>query len=110
MAKELNYNISSEKHYTNKNKSHLIGVICPEVNSNYYAQLVNHLGASISKRGYNSILAVTGFEAEKEENYLNLFINQAVDGIILITENKDIQSITHKIKIPLEHTYCTDSG
>ena len=97
-AKELNYNINSEKNYVNKNKSHLIGVICPEVNSNYYAQLVTHLEASIAKRGYNSILAVTGFEAEKEENYLNLFINQQVDGIILITENQDIQAITHKIK------------
>lgn len=98
VAKELNYNINSEKLCANKNKSHLIGVICPEVNSNYYAQLVSSLGASIAKRGYNSILAITGFEAEKEENYLNLFRNQEVDGIILITENKNIQAITHRIK------------
>ena len=97
-AKELNYNVDSEKLCSNKNKSHLIGIICPEVNSNYYAQLVSALNASVSKRGYNSILAVTGFKAEKEESYLNLFKNQKVDGIVLVTENKNIQKITHKIK------------
>lgn len=90
IAKELNYDFNLEKNDKENEKSKVIGVICPEINSNYYTQLISSIGEKVTKKGYNYIVAVTDFKQENEGMYLELFKNQGTDGILLITENEDI--------------------
>ena len=96
IARELNYKLDTSA--AAKAKTHSIGVICPEVDSNYYTQLVSSIGSRISRRGYSYTVAVTDFSAEKEEQYLSYYGGLGVDGIILITENPRIQNIVVGIK------------
>lgn len=98
IAHDLNYDLGSAQADLPHKRNRSVGVICPEINSNYYTQLISSIGARISKRGYSYTVAVTDFKPEKEERYLEIFGNQGVDGIVLITENKDIQSIVGGIK------------
>ncbi|MEA4889641.1 MAG: LacI family DNA-binding transcriptional regulator [Clostridiaceae bacterium] len=98
IARDLNYDLGVTQTEFSTKKSCSIGVICPEVNSNYYTQLISSIGDRIAKRSYSYTVAVTDFKPEKEEHYLEFFGNQGVDGIVLITENKDIQNIVGGIK------------
>jgi len=82
-----------------------IGIICPEINSNYYAQILSVLEGDISRKGYYATVAFTNFLYENEKRALIDFIGQKVAGIILITEGHEIGSdlvaLKGKIKFPL---------
>ncbi|MDD3931067.1 MAG: LacI family DNA-binding transcriptional regulator [Eubacteriales bacterium] len=98
IARELNYHLPPpQKDGPGKNKQS-IGVICPEVYSNYYTQLISSIGAQITKRGYSYTFAVSDFKTEKEMDYLRIFGGQQIDGIILISENSQIQDTLEGIQ------------
>ncbi|MDW7658962.1 MAG: LacI family DNA-binding transcriptional regulator [Bacillota bacterium] len=98
VARELNYNMSALHGETSVNKSQTIGVICPEINSNYYTQLISSIGRQITKKGYSYTIAVSDFDRKKEEELLEVFGGQNVGGIILITESTDIHSVVSGVK------------
>lgn len=85
VARELNY-------ISNKNEMEFcgstlktIGVICPEIKSNFYATIVNTMGEAIKDAGYTMIVGLTNFKYEVELHYLNIFEQKKVDGIVFIT-------------------------
>ena len=67
-----------------------VGIICPEIKSNYYAQILSTLEGNASKNGYYTSVAFTNFLYENEVKALNNFIRQKMAGIILITEGNAI--------------------
>lgn len=95
IAQDLQYDMSPAKQSVEKKSGCLISVICPEINSNYYAQLVNSVGANITSRGFQYMVAVSDFSTEKEEAYLEMAAGQGIDGVVLISEseNRDIEPI-----------------
>ncbi|MBO5070537.1 MAG: LacI family DNA-binding transcriptional regulator [Roseburia sp.] len=96
IAKSLNYKTKEQKIIPSNEKT--IAVICPELNSNYYAQLLNHINEYIISKGYYSMLALSFFSAAKEAELLKEFIRKSVDGILLITENKHAAELFHQTK------------
>ena len=98
IAKELNYDIKGQLINQSVHKTGSIGVICPEINSNYYTQLVSSIGAQLTKKGYSYTIAVSDFDQNKEEQYLTFFGRQNMAGIMFITESSNIQNIVDGIK------------
>lgn len=62
----------------------LIGVIVPKINSESVSRITAGIGQVLSAQGYQMLLANTANDANKEVEYLELFENQPVDGIILV--------------------------
>ena len=83
IASELNY--FSRKFSENVvSKSYTIGLIAPEIESNFYSQLVSTIEKRITAQGYSLITGFTNFEYEEEVRFLNIFAHRGVDGIVLI--------------------------
>ena len=64
----------------------IIGIICPEVASYYYAQIVTLLSKQLQEKGYGHTLMLSGFSNEAEAQQLIQLAQMNVAGIILITE------------------------
>ena len=62
----------------------LIGVIVPKINSESVSRITAGIGQVLGRRGYQMLLANTDNVAERELEYLDLFQNQPVDGIVLV--------------------------
>ena len=75
----------------------LIGIICPEVVSHYYAQVVTHLSANIHKKGYGTIFLLSEFSPAMETVSLTQLVNLNVAGIVFITEQTDVCSIISSV-------------
>lgn len=67
IARELNYNLASLQTTAVSSKNRTIGVICPEINSNYYTQLISSIGRQIARKGYSYTIAVSDFERRYEK-------------------------------------------
>ncbi len=91
IAEELNYvpNLSA-KILAGKN-SKMIGMIVPEIDSNFFARMIFEVEHQLQKLGYFLLIANTQYNKEKEIQALNTFCTYNVDGIFLAcTINNDI--------------------
>ena len=105
IAKELNYVNIRKISKSNANINLNIGVICPEIRSNYYAQLISVIEKNLKQNGYSLVIGFSSFQFDNEVHYLSHFANNGVCGIIFITENDTIdealKNFNKKFNMPL---------
>lgn len=65
-------------------KSRLIGVIVPKISSESISNMVNGISQVLTKNGYHILLGNTENNIKKELEYINVFRNNHVDGIVFI--------------------------
>ena len=82
IANELGYTPDFSARAMVGKGTRLIGVIVPEISSNYYAQIVNCIENELTALDYSVIIGVTSFDARKEIRCVETLINRKVDGII----------------------------
>ena len=75
----------------------LIGIICPEIVSYYYAQLVTSLNACLQKKGFTTLVLLSAFSPEMEKRHLEQLIKLNVSGIIMITEQTNVAPTIHSV-------------
>lgn len=85
VADQLNYSYDASEE--TKKKIAAIGIVCPEIISSYYNNIVESLQTHLSLAEYDTILAVSNFSAEQEMHCIDLLIKCNVSGIICITES-----------------------
>ena len=65
-------------------KTRLIGVILPRVNSDSISSILEGISQSLSGTGYEMLLGATSNNPERELDFLRIFSNKRVDGVILV--------------------------
>lgn len=100
-AKELGiYPKYNKKFYDKK----VISVICPELSSAYFADLIAKINKEIESYNATTIISVTDFSAKKEAEMIEFFSSRKIsDGIIVLRAQTTIKKI-HNVPI-----VCYDS-
>ncbi|MFQ9798580.1 MAG: hypothetical protein ACLR23_06165 [Clostridia bacterium] len=91
IAQELGYLAArSEKRRGLCREAIVIGVICPELVSAYYARIVQMLGEVIEEAGGIMTVAVSLFDSEREQRQVQYCVQQqCVDGLIIVGHTGD---------------------
>ena len=84
VIEETGYHPSAQARILRTKRACLVGVVVPKINSESISRVTAGIGQVLSSRGYQMLLASTDNRPEKEIQYLKLFENYPVDGIILI--------------------------
>lgn len=66
------------------NRTGVIGIIVPKISSESVSRMVDGATALVSRQGLHPLLGNTSQDPEKEIEYLNVFQNRQVDGVLLI--------------------------
>ncbi|MEG1287408.1 MAG: LacI family DNA-binding transcriptional regulator [Clostridium sp.] len=84
-------------------KTNLIGVILPKISTETPPRVVEGITEVLSNYGYDVLIANTNLSIEKEIEYLKVFRNNQVDGIIFMaTKITDIHlEIMKEVKVPI---------
>lgn len=86
-------------------RSNIIGVIIPDINISYYADLVQHIYESAQAIGYESIVMFHHENPEKERKNLQFLVSLQVDGILICEtngrSNSDLINLLHKQGTPV---------
>ena len=77
------YRPSAQARMLRTKKACLVGVIVPKINSESISRVTAGISQVLSARGYQMLLAITDNYSKKELEYIDLFENYPVDGIIL---------------------------
>ena len=84
-------------------KTMLIGVVLPRINSDSISSIVAGIGTALNASGYEMLLATTDNNPEKELEFLRIFSNNRVDGVIFIATvfTKEHRKILKNMTIPV---------
>ncbi len=106
IAREMNYvpNVTAQSLVGKKSRS--IGLILPEIRSNYYAQISNYIDDELRKRKYSMIIGLTDFMYEEEARSLKVLSSRRVDGILFTSLmhnkiEKNLRYVKNTYKIPI---------
>jgi LacI family transcriptional regulator len=79
-------------------KTKTLGLILPDITNPFFPELIKAIEDNAHKNGYTVIIGNTDFSLEKEQNYINTFIANRVDGVILTSTVDDNSAIHNKLK------------
>ncbi|MDO4155978.1 MAG: LacI family DNA-binding transcriptional regulator [Oscillospiraceae bacterium] len=84
VIEQTGYTPSPSAQMLRTGKNHLIGVIVPRINSEPVAEMVEGITRIMTQSGYHILLANTSNQVEKELEFLKVFRNNNVDGVIFM--------------------------
>lgn len=88
-----------------QSKSKTIGVILPEIENNFFSQVMNGVEDIARQKGYHVLIYVTHEDQALEKEVMQLLQNGRVDGVMIsisnTTRNTDHLNAYHNTSIPL---------
>lgn len=97
-ASKLNYKRNRIASSLRSGKTHVIGVIIPSAEINFFGSVVHGIESVANSNGYNVLLFQSNESREYEEKGLETFLTARVDGI-LVSLAKDTIDYSHFIEI-----------
>lgn len=70
-----------------KSKSKTIAVVVPEIENNFFSQVMNGVEAVAQKKGYHVLIYLTHEDHAREKDILQLLRNGRVDGLMISVSN-----------------------
>ncbi len=103
VIEKTGYRPSVQARILRTKQSRLIGVVVPKISSESISRITDGIGQILGQRNYHMLLATTDNQPQKELEYMEIFQNYPVDGIILIATilTKKHQKFLKESKIPL---------
>ncbi|WP_282940602.1 LacI family DNA-binding transcriptional regulator [Paenibacillus sp. RC67] len=92
---ELGYQPNAAAKNLRSQKAMAIGVIVPEINNSYYAEVIKGIENQAYALKYKVLICDTSNNKEKELEFINLLMNKTVDGMILVTPMMSDEEICH---------------
>lgn len=90
IAEEYHYIPRKHAQTLARGHSKVIGVVAPDVESEYYGRLVQCLDKQIQRRGYAMYLGLSNERPEIEEKMIRHFIASDVEGVVIVPLNMPI--------------------
>lgn len=87
--KEMDYHPNAAAKHLRSQRTMNLGVIVPEINIAYFAEIIKGIENMAYARKYKVIICDSNNKSEKEQEYLSLLANRAVDAMILVTPLSD---------------------
>lgn len=67
-------------------KSHLIGVILPDLSNPVFSRMVSGMEVAIRDKAYSLLIMATEFKVENKVQHIHILKDKGVDGLILVAE------------------------
>ena len=85
--KTLNYKVNSYAQGLKASKTYTIVVIIPNTYHSFFGSVAHYLNVSLTKRNYKMLMYCTDQNPDLEQEYIDMALQNKVDGIIGLTYN-----------------------
>jgi len=96
--KELNYQPNQNARALATGKSHLVGLIVPDLLHQFFAQVTKGVSRTLRTRGYGLIIASSEENAEFERQEIDQMLARRVDALIIASTQRTPQSFSRITK------------
>ena len=89
-ADELDYRPDYSARAMVTGKTHIVGIVLPDISNPFFAQLVGQIQTALAARGYDVMLCNSGEKAENGLHSIRLLAGRGVDGLILAPASESL--------------------
>ncbi len=89
-VEKLGYQYNSSGRALRTDRTNTIALIIPNTYNPYFGLLVHHINLELEKRNKKVLLCFSGYDRNREEEYIRLVRQNRVDGIIALTYNPEL--------------------
>ncbi|WP_322924299.1 LacI family DNA-binding transcriptional regulator [Paenibacillus campi] len=97
---ELNYQPNEMARALFRKKSHMIGLIVPDVSHPFFSELAYYVELAADRHGYKLLLCNSKRAIAKEKQYIDMLRKNKVDGIIMGSSVLDVDHYLH-LELPI---------
>lgn len=103
VIEKTGYRPSAQARILRTKKTRLVGVVVPKISSESISRITDGIGQVLGKEEYQMLLATTDNDPKKEVEYMEIFENYPVDGLLLIATmlTKQHRKILKEAKVPI---------
>ena len=87
-VRELNYHPNIQARSLVTRRTHILGVIVPDLSRSFFAEVTKGIDVLTSAGGYSLLLCNTGEDAAREDREIGTLLSQRVDGLIIASAQK----------------------
>ena len=87
LAAELDFQPNPHASSLRKNKSRTIAVVIPEIQNNFFSQVMNGVEEVARQKGYHVLIYLTHEDHKREADILHLLRNGRVEGVMISVSN-----------------------
>jgi LacI family transcriptional regulator len=87
LAAKLGFQPNPHASSLRQNKSKTIAVIIPEIQNNFFSQVMNGVEEVAQQKGYHVLIYLTHEDHNREKDILNVLRNGRVDGLMISVSN-----------------------
>jgi len=87
LAEKLGFQPNPHASSLRQHKSKTIAVILPEIENNFFSQVMNGVESIAQEKSYHVLIYLTHEDYNKEKNFLQLLRNGRVDGLMISFSN-----------------------
>lgn len=88
---ELNYQPNEVARSLSRQHTRMIGVLVPEVNNPFFAEVVTQLSRQLTARDYKMLLYIASGTGDSAQDYVAMLRSNQVDGMIVALRSPDIE-------------------
>lgn len=90
--KELNYTPSELGRNLKSRRSHIIGIIIPDIGHPFFSTFVKYAEKKLYTRGYKTMVCGTAGREDVEQEYLNMLERRTMDGVIMGAHSLEVSN------------------
>jgi LacI family transcriptional regulator len=90
LAEKLGFQPNPHASSLRQNKSKTIAVVIPEIENNFFSQVINGIESVAPEKGYHVLIYLTHEDYVRERDILQLLRNGRVDGIMISISNTTV--------------------
>jgi LacI family transcriptional regulator len=87
-VRELNYHPNSLARSLVTRRTHILGVVIPDLSRSFFAEVTKGIDMLTSAAGYSLLLCNTGEDALREDREIGTLVSQRVEGLIIASAHK----------------------
>lgn len=87
IIKETNFRPNSVARSLSLKKSHLIGIILPDLSNPVFSKIIAGAESYIRNKDYSLLITATDFDIDMKIEHINIMKDKGVDGLILVTDH-----------------------
>jgi DNA-binding LacI/PurR family transcriptional regulator len=84
-VKELNYHPNGLARSLKRQRTHVVGILLPDIANPFSAELVQGIQEALLPRGYSSFISVSERSVQREQAALRALFDHRADGIVIAT-------------------------
>ena len=94
-ADRLGYKPNKYARILSSGRTHTIGLIITDITNPFFGLIIDYVQQEAENKGYDLVLGISGGSRDKERKIIDKFINQRVDGVIMVPSHKQPADMQH---------------